>query len=51
MIKREDRQGQNDWGGGRKGKRRAVMWWSWPEREILLSFWSKWFHVPTGMDL
>lgn len=51
LIKREGRQGQNCWGGGRKWKRRAIMWWSWPQGEALLSWWCKWFHLPTGTDL
>lgn len=50
LIKREGRQGQNDW-GGRKWKRGAVMWGLWSEREALLSLWWKWFHLPAGTNL
>lgn len=51
LIKREGRQGQNDWGGGRKWKRGAVMWGLWSEREALLSLWWKWSYLPIGTNL
>lgn len=39
MIKREGRQGQNYWGGGRKWKGGAMVQCWGPEVEFSLFFW------------